>query len=78
VRLQRFGQQRLDVLPRVQAAQRVLEDHLHPPAHRAQRLALERGDVDAVEEHLPGGGLDQPQDGAAQGGLAAPGLPTSP
>ena len=35
VRAQRLGEQRLDVLPRVEAAQRVLEHHLHAPAHAA-------------------------------------------
>jgi hypothetical protein len=73
--VQRLGEQRLDVLPRVERAQGVLEDHLHAPAHVAHRLRLERGDVGAVEEDLARGGLDEPEDGPAQGGLAAAGLP---
>ena len=66
VRDQRLGQDRLDVLPRVQARHRVLEDHLHPAAGPAQLLALERGHVDAVEEHAARGRVDQPEDALAR------------
>jgi hypothetical protein len=57
--------------PRIQAGIRVLEDHLHPPAGLAQRLATQPGDVDAVEHDLAGRRLVQPQDRPAGGRLAA-------
>ncbi len=46
-----------DVHPRVQAGVRILEDHLHPAAHLAQGLAVERGQVDPVEGDRPEVGL---------------------
>src|SRR5205085_677513 len=50
---------------------RVLEDDLHLLAERAQRSLIERGDVLALERDLTGGRLDQAEDRAARGGLAA-------
>ena len=74
VGLHALEQQRLDRLARVQAAHRVLEDHLDVLALVAQGLALERGDVLAVEHHRALGRRLQVEDGPAQRGLAAPGL----
>ncbi len=52
-------------------AVRVLEDHLHVAAERAQSALLQVRDVVALEGDLPAGRLDQPGDQAAGGGLAA-------
>ena len=66
---------RSTVHPRVERADRVLEDDLHVPAHRLQ-VARRRDadDVDAVELDLARGRLEQPQQRAAEGRLAAAGL----
>jgi hypothetical protein len=49
VRLHALQEQLLDGLARVEAAQRVLEHHLHVAALAAQVLALERGQVDTTQ-----------------------------
>jgi hypothetical protein len=59
---------------RVERAVGVLEDDLHVAPHAAQGLALELEDGLAVEADLAGGGLEQPEDRAPGGGLAAAGL----
>src|SRR2546427_1860743 len=51
--------------PRVQRGVRILEDHLHPPAHPAHLLAAERGELDAVELHLSCGRLVELENRAA-------------
>ncbi|MEJ7702683.1 MAG: hypothetical protein WKF47_02960 [Geodermatophilaceae bacterium] len=51
MRVDPLGDDRLDVLPRIEAGQRVLEDHLHPLAGMPQLLAIQLGDVDAVEDN---------------------------
>src|SRR5262249_26447874 len=56
---------------RVQRGIRILEDDLHVPRHRAQLVAAHRGDVAPLEPHAARGRLDQPQDAAAGGALAA-------
>ena len=52
----------------------ILEDDLHVAAERAQRRAVERRHVRALEPDLARGRLDQPQDAAAGGRLAAAGF----
>jgi hypothetical protein len=74
----RLDEQRLDVLARVEARHRVLEDHLHAPAGPAQLLALERRQVDPVEAHRAGGRLDEAQDRPAERRLAAARLADEP
>ena len=58
----------------VERGQRILEHHLHPSAKLAQRLLLERGDVDAVQFHAAAGRLLQPKHRPAKRRLAAAGL----
>ena len=69
-----LDEQRLDRLPRVEAGHRVLEDHLHVLALAAQGLALEAGDVLALEQHRALGGSLEVEDRPAEGRLAAAGL----
>jgi hypothetical protein len=64
----------LDAHARVQRGIGVLEDHLHAAAELAQRLALQRGQLGAVEADGTGGGLVELEDGAAGRGLATAGL----
>src|ERR671936_500510 len=59
---------------RVQARVRILEDHLHPAAHPAQRLALQRRQFSATEPHRSGGRLIELQERATGRGLATSGL----
>ena len=49
----------------------VLEDDLHVAPQVAQRALVEGGDVLVLEPHLARGGLDEAEDAAAGGGLAA-------
>jgi hypothetical protein len=56
---------------RVEAGVRVLEDDLHPPAIRLERRALQRHEVDPIEPDRTGGRIDQPQQQAPDGRLAA-------
>src|SRR5947199_2231158 len=63
---------------RIQRRVRVLEDDLHLLAERAQRALVQRGDVLALEGDLARGRLDQSQDRAAGGGLAAARLAHEP
>ena len=70
-----FQEEGLDGLARVQAGERVLEHHLEALALRAQCLALQGGDVDAVEDDGAGGRRLEVEDGLAERGLAAAGLP---
>src|SRR5215211_6900732 len=65
-------------MPRVQRRVRVLEDHLHPASERPELLLVELRDVLAVEDDPPGRRRVQPQDRAADGGLAAAGLADEP
>jgi hypothetical protein len=71
---QPFADEVAHLHPRVERADRVLEDDLHVPAHRLQVGAAEAQHVDAVELDLARGRLEQAQHRAAQGGLAAAGL----
>ena len=67
-----------DAHPRIERADRVLEDDLHVPAHLLQRRALEGDHVDAVEADLARGRLEQPQQRASERRLAAAGLADEP
>src|SRR5438132_303116 len=64
--------------PRIERAVRILEDHLHLPSDRAQRVLVERREVAALEEDLTAGRPLELQDAASGGGLAAPGLAHEP
>ena len=72
---QRLGEHRADRHSRVQRRVRVLEDHLHPATHLAQRIPLQSGHVHAVELDPTVGGVDQPDHGSSERRLAATGLP---
>jgi hypothetical protein len=54
-----------------QRGARVLEDHLHAPAHPAQGFAFQAGEVHVFEEDLAAGGLVEAQQGAGDGRFAA-------
>ena len=71
---QRLADDRADRHARVERGERVLEDDLHVAAERVQLLAAECDDVPALEPDLARGRLDQPQDAAAGGRLAAAGF----
>src|SRR5262249_41261756 len=62
----------------IQRAVRILEDDLHRAPHGAQLAGTELEERASVEAHIAGGRLDQPQDQAAEGGLAATGLAHQP
>jgi hypothetical protein len=64
---QRLGQDAVDRLPRVQAAVRVLEHHLHLAA---KGLAARRGPRRCPPAHRAGRARRQPADGAQHGRLA--------
>jgi hypothetical protein len=59
---------------RVEAGVRVLEDHLHLAPHPAHAVAAEPGEVFAEQAHAAAGWLQELQDGATGGALAAAGL----
>ena len=59
---------------RIERGERVLEDDLHLPPVGAQLRLAEMRDVGAVDRDAAGGRLDQPQDRAADRGLAAAGF----
>ena len=60
-----------DAHARVERGIRVLEDDLHVLAARPQLGVREAHQIRAVEQHLPAGRLDEPEDALADGGLAA-------
>ncbi len=70
----RLGQDLLDRHARVEARERVLEDHLHLPAQGPQRRPSVAGDVAALDADRAAARLDQPQREPRQGGLAAAAL----
>ena len=72
--LQALGDRRADGEARIERAVRILEDDLHPPPHRAERLPVEAEQVLAFEAHRPGGGRMQPEHGAPEAGLPAAGF----
>ena|SRR5438309_265493 len=65
-------------LARVQRGEGVLEDDRQLPAHAAQRGARQPEQGLALEDDLALARLDEPQDRAAKGGLAAAGLADQP
>ena len=65
-----FADDLLDRHPRRQRAERVLEHHLHPPPHRAQRRAVGAVDALAVDRDAAGGDGLQREQRHAEGGLA--------
>src|ERR1700674_1217847 len=67
----RFGDRATNGLARIEAGERILEDHLHTSAGCAQACAVERADILTLKQDSPGIGLDQAQDRAARGRLAA-------
>ena len=78
VRPHPLDEQRLDRLARVQAAHRVLEDHLDVLAAPAQLLTLEGGDVGAVDDDAALGRGLEVEDRLAERRLAAAGLADEP
>ena len=67
----RLGQDVAHAHARIEAGERVLEHDLHAPPHRPQRAGRKIVDALAVEHHLAGGHVEQLQDRAADGRLAA-------
>jgi hypothetical protein len=63
---------------RVQRAERILEDDLHAPPHAAHLGRTQGRDIDALETDLAAGRLDQPEQQAPGGRLAAAGFPDEP
>src|SRR5690606_7184244 len=59
---------------RIETGQRVLEDDLHVLAQVAQRPRMERRELLPQPDDAPTRGLDEAQDRAPEGGLAATGL----
>jgi hypothetical protein len=74
VHLHRLGDDRADLLARVERAVGVLEDDLDLAAQRYQLAAAKLGNVDAVVKDFAGRRLLQPQDAAAHRGFAAAAL----
>ena len=68
---QRLGDDVADAPPWVQRRDRVLEDHLHAPAHLPQGVAPQRHQIDAIEHNLPRSRPAQLQHGTAKRRLAA-------
>ena len=73
-RLDRLRDDFADRHSRIERRVRILEDHLQVPALLAQLARRQVRQVRASEEHFAGRRLDQPQDRAAERGLAAAGL----
>ncbi len=69
--LQRLADDGADGEPRIERGVRVLEDDLHVAPQRAQCLAAQPSDVGTLEPDFARTRLDQPQDAAAGGRLAA-------
>jgi hypothetical protein len=68
---ERFGDDFADAHSRVQRSERILEDHLHLAALRAQGSSGEMQKVLAFEKNGAVIGLDQAEEHAGQGGFAA-------
>ena len=67
----RLRDRRADALARIEARERVLKNHLHAPAHLAQRLGVERANILPLEEYSPAARLDETQDRTSRRRLAA-------
>ena len=72
---QGLGDELADVHAAVEAGIRVLKDHLHFGANLLQLISGEGDKITPLIENLPGGGLVEAKDGAAEGGLSAARLP---
>lgn len=67
-----------DILHRaawIQGAEGILEDHLESTAAVAKSGAFEAGDVLPVKVNMTGGGLEQPDDGPAEGCFSTTAFP---
>ena len=71
---QRLGDRGADRHPRIERRVRVLEDHLHALAHRAQIALRQLRDLPVFEPDRPGRRLVQAQDRSPQRRLTATGL----
>src|SRR6185369_6855870 len=71
VDLERLGQDGADGVARVERAERVLEDDLHVAPPPRQRAPVELEDILAREADAAAARLDQAQERAAEGRLAA-------
>ncbi len=71
---QRLHDQLADRHPRIERAERVLKDDLHPPPHPPHLRRLEAEEVDAVERDAARRRLRQPQHQPPGRGLAATAL----
>ena len=75
---ERIADDRPYPLARVEARERVLEDHLHLPPQRAELTLAKPGDRTALEDDVAAGGLEQADDAAPESRLAAAGLAHEP
>src|SRR5207253_2465703 len=75
---ERLGHGRLDGLARIERGVRVLENHLHPGPLELKLVAGQLAEVLSLEQDLPGGRLDQPQNHLAERGFARAGLTHQP
>ena len=74
---ERFGDDRLDAVARVERVERVLEDHLHPPPPRPEPAFGQGEDFLPVEYDAPAdgrGGGSELEQRTADGGLPAAAL----
>jgi hypothetical protein len=62
-----FSDRAANGLARIEARERILEDHLHSSARCAKPCAVERADILSLEQDRSGMGLDQAQNRAASG-----------
>ena len=75
----RLGDDFADPPARIERGERILEDHLHPPPHRAPRRPIAgRGEVDAFDQHLARAGFQQSNRHARERRLARTGLADQP
>ena len=75
-RANRLGDDAADPPARIERPERVLEDHLDAPPDRAPRgLVASPGEIDALDQHLPGSRLEQPDNHSRQGRFPRPGFP---
>src|SRR6516165_317667 len=70
----RLGEQIAHAHAWIEARNRILEHDLHAPPQRPQRVRRHIVDARSIQHHLPRGDVEQPEDGAADRGLAATGL----
>ena len=74
----RFGENIADTHLGIERRVQILEDHLHLAPELRELVGREAGDVFSVEDDLPGCRFFQPQDGPANGCLAAAGFAHQP